>query len=531
MLASLLICSIISALFPANQVFAKLLDSIEGVVTFDRRFVTIKPHNPGESLRILMRYDPQDQQELRNHSGFFVLDENNLRAVYGGGSPIFNNVAAGSRDNFSPPNELFAAIGQALGEYTVVIYNDTHIPLSFQLSVENGTFPMEVEEPQTSPQSVETSVQVPIESREVATKAVLNETYLVQSGDTLSSIAERLYGDFVFYKELCTYNNIADCNIINVGQSLRTPSLSLLTNAAPPTPAIVERAASTPVSVAASSGQSYTVVAGDSLTLIADRFYGDFQRYREICSFNNLPNCSIISVGQVIRIPDTSTAKAIDASVTTSAALQTKPVPPSPTATPEPAPAPLPVVPPTPVVALATPIPTAVAVLPTTQPGLIKPTAIPTLVSVPTSEVSPIETGGTDITSLLESSSDKNIFLLLWNTAGLADVMKRPGPMTYFVPHDAAFVLILQSNLNMWMAKREILSEFLSYNVVAQSFDPTTLGTEPVDLVTLAGSTIRVERTSGGLLKVNDARVIGVPTSGSNGTIYTIDQVLSPPEN
>lgn len=534
----LLIISLVTSLFPARYVSAQQLTSIEGVVTLDRRFVTIKLYEPGQSLHVTMRFDPQDQQDLRNHSGFFVLDENHLRSVYAGGSPIYNNIAAGTPDMFSPPNELHAIIGQASGEYTVVVYNDTDIPMSFHLSIDNGTFPLEKEEEQPSAtQPEEDSIQPDIESREIGTDEVLNETYTVVSGDTLSSIATRLYGDFLYYEELCSYNLIGNCNIIYVDQVLRTPSLSVLTNAAAPAPVAVVTAVSTPVpapvsapvstpvSVRATTGENYTVVVGDTLALIADRFYGDYQRYRELCSFNNLPNCNIISVGQVIRIPNDIRAIGADAAV----AVQAQPVAPSPVITPAPAPTPLPAGQPKPVAAQTTPVADPAVAPHVSRPVAAEPTAIPTLVPTDATPASPTETGGTDITSLLGNSSDKSVFLLLWNTAGLADVMKTSGPMTYFVPHDAAFVLALQSNLKSWMDNKQLLSEVLSYHVIAQPFDPTSIGSEPVNLVTLAGSLIEVQRTNGGLLKINGARVIGAPVSGTNGTIYTIEQVLSPP--
>ncbi|MFZ1756575.1 MAG: LysM peptidoglycan-binding domain-containing protein, partial [Caldilineaceae bacterium] len=253
-----------------------------------------------------------------------------MRAVYAGGSPIFNNIAAGTLDIYSPSNELHAFIGQAVGEYTVVIYNDTDIPMTFQLSAENGKFPMEMEtSEQASPAATESAAQPSVETREVQTDEVLNETYVVTANDSLSSIAEKLYGHFLYYEELCAYNNISDCNIISVGQTIRTPSLAVLTNAAPVVPVAVATAVSTPVSVQATSGESYTVVAGDTLALIADRVYGDYQRYQEICSFNNLPNCNIISVGQVIRIPDGSRAAEPSAPV----AVQVQSAAPTPTAT------------------------------------------------------------------------------------------------------------------------------------------------------------------------------------------------------
>jgi uncharacterized surface protein with fasciclin (FAS1) repeats len=72
------------------------------------------------------------------------------------------------------------------------------------------------------------------------------------------------------------------------------------------------------------------------------------------------------------------------------------------------------------------------------------------------------------------------------------------------------------------------LERILSYHVLLRSFDASGL-TGAVDLPTLEGSTVRVERTASGGLLVNGAQVVGTPINASNGMIYTIDQVLSPP--
>lgn len=47
----------------------------------------------------------------------------------------------------------------------------------------------------------------------------------------------------------------------------------------------------------------YTVVAGDSLSKLAQRFYGDPQRYPEIAARNNIPGNAIITIGQRLIIP------------------------------------------------------------------------------------------------------------------------------------------------------------------------------------------------------------------------------------
>ena len=53
----------------------------------------------------------------------------------------------------------------------------------------------------------------------------------------------------------------------------------------------------------ASSGRYYTVVKGDTLWGIAQRFYGNGSRYPEIAKANNISNPNIINVGQKLLIP------------------------------------------------------------------------------------------------------------------------------------------------------------------------------------------------------------------------------------
>lgn len=59
--------------------------------------------------------------------------------------------------------------------------------------------------------------------------------------------------------------------------------------AAPPPPAPKKR--------------THTVVSGDTLWAIAEKYLGDGNRYGEIAKLNNIPNPDLINVGQVITIP------------------------------------------------------------------------------------------------------------------------------------------------------------------------------------------------------------------------------------
>lgn len=107
-------------------------------------------------------------------------------------------------------------------------------------------------------------------------------TYTVQPGDTLSAIAAR-YG--TTYQNLAAINGIANPNLISVGQVLQ------LNGSAPaaPTPA-----------PAAPAGNTYTVVSGDTLSGIAQR-YGT--NYQTLAALNGIANPNVISVGQVLRLP------------------------------------------------------------------------------------------------------------------------------------------------------------------------------------------------------------------------------------
>lgn len=462
--------------------------SIEGVLTFDKHYITVQPWTLGVPMRVILRFDPQDQQELTRRSGFFLLDGDRLRAFFAGGTLIDNNLAAGSRDPNRAANELVALISQPTGEYTVIVYNDTDIPMRYRLSVENGLFPQLTSGPASESQTEIAPVPSVAQSVVTSRSTASDSTHTVQAGETLSLIAQAVYGDLSLYAQLCTYNSIANCDRIEVGQAIRVPPVAQLTGAAGPTP-VVGAAAVTPQPLAAgSAGESYTVASGDTLGSIARKLYGDFQRFRDICTANGLADCNVITVGQVLRLPDGDVAavRSPDALAAPTAPL---------------------------------------AAAPTSPP--VSPT--PTPVPVAAAPVAPAQTSGTDIVSTLEQSVDKTIFLLLWNTTGLTPALSGPGPLTLFVPSDSAFSPLLQTNLNTWMDNKQTLERLLSHHVLTQAFDPASLTGGPVDIRTLAGTTLRLERTANGGLLVNGVQVIGTPIVASNGTVYTIDQVLSPP--
>lgn len=116
-------------------------------------------------------------------------------------------------------------------------------------------------------------------------------TYVVARGDTLSQISSR-FG--VNQSEVMRLNNITNPNLIRVGQKLLLPG-KIDVDAAPARP--VSR-----VEVPAGAS-TYTVVSGDSLSVIAQRHGTTTAALREA---NNLTG-DMIRVGQLLIIPGTET--------------------------------------------------------------------------------------------------------------------------------------------------------------------------------------------------------------------------------
>ena len=100
-------------------------------------------------------------------------------------------------------------------------------------------------------------------------------THTVVAGETLSSLALRFYGDAELYRMIATASGIANPNVINVGQRLIMPDFT-----------------------------RYTVVAGDTLSGLAQRFYGDAQLDRLIAGASGIAESAVINAGQRLIIPD-----------------------------------------------------------------------------------------------------------------------------------------------------------------------------------------------------------------------------------
>lgn len=167
-------------------------------------------------------------------------------------------------------------------------------------------------QPQPSPQT----------SEEATTAARPGVTYKVQSGDTLWSISEKSYGTGFNWTDIAKVNNLAEGDKLEEGQELTIPEVTpfALTSPGPeqvamaspaasqlpatgePAPALPQTSPQTlaPVTI---TGNSYTVVNGDTLWDIACRAYGDCYAWTRIAEANKLVNPDLIHPGNVFTLP------------------------------------------------------------------------------------------------------------------------------------------------------------------------------------------------------------------------------------
>ena len=170
------------------------------------------------------------------------------------------------------------------------------------------------------------------------------KTYTVEKGDTLWSIAEKEYNDGYRWTEIKDANKLTNADQLNAGQTLIIPNVSateaatLQATSTPialvsPTPArtILPTVTASPSAIAQATvapqatpattatpstsistpsknvetitGDTYTVVHGDTLWDIAVKAYGDGYQWTKISKANKLANPNLIHAGNVFSIP------------------------------------------------------------------------------------------------------------------------------------------------------------------------------------------------------------------------------------
>lgn len=131
-----------------------------------------------------------------------------------------------------------------------------------------------------------------------ATTELQPGTYRIESGDTFSTIALEKYGSENKWVDIAQANPLVDPTRLQIGQIIRLPDAAAVAEA--PRREVRDQPA------APSATKTYTIQDYDTLSTIADEFYGDPSKWRFIYNANRQvlgSNPDIIPADVTITIP------------------------------------------------------------------------------------------------------------------------------------------------------------------------------------------------------------------------------------
>lgn len=225
----------------------------------DQHFLGLEPNGRDVQVTLRLTFEPQDNSELARRLNFWVLDPTGFNQFLGGSDPSDVAIAAGNRVFRGQDNERVASFRVAgTGSYTVIVYNNATVPATYALSIENGlliddagqtneamvadttldatgttTDTVDADTTATTTDTVATdNATTPAATTTTTRTGTPGGSYTVQSGDTLALIARDIYGDLNLYEELCAFNNISNCNVIEVGDVLQLPTRAQIASGA-----------------------------------------------------------------------------------------------------------------------------------------------------------------------------------------------------------------------------------------------------------------------------------------------------------
>jgi len=132
--------------------------------------------------------------------------------------------------------------------------------------------------------------------------------HILQPNETISTLADKYYGDYRKFHLIAEYNELEDATKVTVGQEIKIPVIEGM-------PIIADRAA-----IQTDTGEPFepmpgkiitvkryiihSVQHGETLSKLAQMYYGDIARYHVIAKFNNLKEGVPLKVGQKLNIPE-----------------------------------------------------------------------------------------------------------------------------------------------------------------------------------------------------------------------------------
>jgi tetratricopeptide (TPR) repeat protein len=132
--------------------------------------------------------------------------------------------------------------------------------------------------------------------------------HTVQVDESISTLAERYYGDYRKFHFIAEYNELEDATKVTIGQNIKIPVIEGI-------PIITD-----PEAIKSDSGETaealpaeiimvkrfivHTVQSEESLSKLAMMYYGDYSKFDVIAKFNDIAAGASVRVGQELKIPE-----------------------------------------------------------------------------------------------------------------------------------------------------------------------------------------------------------------------------------
>ena len=135
--------------------------------------------------------------------------------------------------------------------------------------------------------------------------------------------------------------------------------------------------------------------------------------------------------------------------------------------------------------------------------------------------------GKKDLMATLQADSRFQVMTRAMSAAGLSPMLHARGPLTLFVPTDAAFEKLTGGKLEQWLKQPSVLKSLLRYHIL-RAYVPSKQLSRLRNALTANGYVVQIDGGSG--VKVNGVSIIESDLHASNGVIHVVDTVLVPPE-
>ena len=221
-------------------------ESLQGELNdqFAKHYFDLSVGDINKKVEITVTYDPQDQQALDNGFNFYAYTSDQFqRLLLERLAPNrAENTASGSQTTKDGMKVLQATINSPFKIYTLIVGNDSTVPVSYTLSVKNSVLVDSSGQSNTAKarmtasgdNAATTTTTTTIATTTTATTTTTTtaadptvaagSTYVVKTGDTIATIARAAYGDLNLWDELCAFNQLENCDRIEVGDQIIVPA-------------------------------------------------------------------------------------------------------------------------------------------------------------------------------------------------------------------------------------------------------------------------------------------------------------------